>query len=286
MAQIATKIIQDETILDAEGYLSIHELDQLKEARLWYLRKRGGVPQFWKDLAKKTGLDPRLLMKRRLIATGGYDPKTMRIVKDNPYPELNEFQLADLQRNPTAAKGIRLFYKRDGKSAAVVIDASRIRDKDGNYQEDGYYEFGRNGGAKNPRTNGDNLNMASVEMLSKRGATGWGRYGFTSGEIKLIMSSGKIDRNAKFDEDTQTQMLAILYEKQLEQKNAIRGVAIDGKTFWRLNDLTKVEEKAVEEFFPALKEADLFGNWSTMSQDLIDIVFSPKKGKPYGGFPS
>ena len=37
------------------------------------------------------------------------------------------------------------------------------------------------------------------------------------------MSSGKIDINAKFDEDTQTQMLAILYEKQLEQKNAIRG---------------------------------------------------------------
>ena len=73
--------------------------------------------------------------------------------------------------------------------------------------------------------------------------------------------------------------LAVLYEKQLEQKNAIRGVEIDGKTFWRLNDLTKVVEKAVEEFFPALKEADLFGNWSTMSQDLIDIVFSPQTGR-------
>ena len=279
MAQIATKVIQDNSLLDAEGYLSLHELPQLNEARLWYLRKRGDIPQFWKDLAKKTGLDPRLLMKRRLIATGGYDPKTMRIVKDNPYPELNEFQLADLQRNPTAHKGIRLFYKRDGKSAAVVIDASRIRDKNGNYQEDGYYEFGRNGGTKRDRTGGENLNMASVEMLSKRGATNWGRYGFTSGEIKLIMSSGKIDRNAEFNEDTQTQMLAVLYEKQLEQKNAIRGVAIDGKTFWRLNDLTAREKEAVEEFFPALKEADLFGNWGTMSQDLIDIVFTPKKGK-------
>jgi len=279
MAQIATKVLSDPSLLDAEGYLSLHELPQLNEARLWYLRKRADIPQFWKDLAKKIGADPRLLMRQRLTATGGYDPKTMRIVKDNPYPELNEFQLADLQRNPTAHKGIRLFYKRDGKSAAVVIDASRIRDKDGNYREDGYYEFGRNGGAKNPRTGGDNLDMASVEMLAKRGATGWGRYGFTSGEIKLIMASGKIDRNAKFDEDTQTQMLAILYEKQLEQKNAIRGVAIDGKTFWRLNDLTAREKEAVEEFFPALKEADLFGNWATMSQDLIDIVFSPKKAR-------
>ena len=279
IAQIATKVIQDPSLLDAEGYLSLHELPQLNEARLWYLRKRGDIPQFWKDLAKKTGMDPRLLMRQRLIATKGYDPKTMRIVKDNPYPELNEFQLADLQRNPTAHKGIRLFYKRDGKSAAVVIDASRIREKDGSYREDGYYEFGRNGGAKNPRTNGNNLDMASVEMLSKRGATGWGRYGFTSGEIKLIMASGKIDRNAKFDEDTQTQMLAVLYEKQLEQKNAIRGAQIDGKTFWRLNDLTAREKEAVEEFFPALKEADLFGNWGTMSQDLIDIVFSPKKGR-------
>ena len=199
MAQIATKIIQDNTILDAEGYLSIHELDQLKEARLWYLRKRGGVPQFWKDLAKKTGLDPRALMKRRLIATGGYDPEKMRIVKDNPYPDLNEFQLADLQRNPTIHKGIRLFYKNDGKSAGVVIDASRQRDSEGNYQEDGYYEFGRNGGIKRDRTGGDNFNMASVEMLAKRGGTNWGRYGFTSGEIKLIMSSGKIDRNAEFN---------------------------------------------------------------------------------------
>ena len=279
MAQIATKIIQDETILDAEGYLSIHELDQLKEARLWYLRKRGGVPQFWKDLAKKTGLDPRALMKRRLIATGGYDPEKMRIVKDNPYPDLNEFQLADLQRNPTIHKGIRLFYKNDGKSAGVVIDASRQRDSEGNYQEDGYYEFGRNGGTKRDRTGGDNLNMASVEMLARRGGTNWGRYGFTSGEIKLIMSSGKIDRNAEFNEDTQTQMLAVLYEKQLEQKNAIRGVEIDGETFWRLNDLTKVEQQAVEEFFPALKEADLFGNWATMSQDLINIVFDPKNSR-------
>ena len=278
MAQIATKVIQDNSILDAEGYLSLHELPQLNEARLWYLRKRGDIPQFWKDLAKKTGMDPRLLMKQRLIATKGYDPKTMRIVKDNPYPELNEFQLADLQRNPTAHKGIRLFYKRDGKSAAVVIDASRIRDKDGNYQEDGHYEF-RRGGVKSPRKGGEAFDMRSILNLSKRGGTNWGRYGFTSGEIKLIMSSGKIDINAKFDEDTQTQMLAILYEKQLEQKNAIRGVAIDGKTFWRLNDLTKVEQKAVEEFFPALKEADLFGNWATMSQDLIDIVFSPKKGR-------
>jgi hypothetical protein len=279
MAQIATKVLSDPSLLDAEGYLSLHELPQLNEARLWYLRKRADIPQFWKDLAKKIGADPRILMRQRLTATGGYDPKTMRIVKDNPYPELNEFQLADLQRNPTAHKGIRLFYKRDGNSAAVVIDASRIRDKDGNYREDGYYEFGRNGGAKNPRTGGDNLDMASVEMLAKRGATGWGRYGFTSGEIKLIMASGKIDRNAKFDEDTQTQMLAVLYEKQLEQKNAIRGVAIDGKTFWRLNDLTAREKEAVEEFFPALKEADLFGNWATMSQDLIDIVFSPKKAR-------
>ena len=93
------------------------------------------------------------------------------------------------------------------------------------------------------------------------------------------MASGKIDRNAKFDEDTQTQMLAVLYEKQLEQKNAIRGVEIDGETFWRLNDLTKVEQQAVEEFFPALKEADLFGNWATMSQDLINIVFDPKKSR-------
>ena len=118
--------------------------------------------------------------------------------------------------------------------------------------------------------------MRSIQNLSRRGATNWGRYGFTSGEIKLIMSSGKIDVNARFDEDTQTQMLAVLYEKQLEQKNAIRGVEIDGETFWRLNDLTKVEQQAVEEFFPALKEADLFGNWATMSQDLIDIVFSPK----------
>ena len=99
------------------------------------------------------------------------------------------------------------------------------------------------------------------------------------------MSSGKIDRNAKFNEDTQTQMLAVLYEKQLEQKNAIRGVAIDGKTFWRLNDIIKVsgdgktsEQQAIEEFFPALKEADLFGNWATMSQDLIDIVFSIRTG--------
>ena len=124
MAQIATKVIQDNSILDAEGYLSLHELPQLNEARLWYLRKRGDIPQFWKDLAKKTGLDPRKLMERRLIATGGFDPKTMRIVKDNPYPELNEFQLADLNRNPTIHKGIRLFYKKDGKSAAVV-DASR-----------------------------------------------------------------------------------------------------------------------------------------------------------------
>ena len=121
--------------------------------------------------------------------------------------------------------------------------------------------------------------MASVEMLSRRGGTGWGRYGFTSGEIKLIMSSGKINRNAKFNEDTQTQMLAVLYEKQLEQKNAIRGVEIDGETFWRLNDLTKVEQQAVEEFFPALKEADLFGNWATMSQDLINIVFDPKNSR-------
>ena len=278
MAQIATKIIQDESILDAEGYLSIHELDQLKEARLWYLRKRGGVPQFWKDLAKKTGLDPRALMKRRLIATGGYDPEKMRITKDNPYPELNEFQLADLQRNPTIHKGIRLFYKNDGKSAGVVIDASRQRDSEGNYQEDGHYEF-RRGGTNNIRQGGEKFDMRSIQNLSKRGATNWGRYGFTSGEIKLIMSSGKIDVNAKFDENTQTQMLAVLYEKQLEQKNAIRGVEIDGETFWRLNDLTKVEQQAVEEFFPALKEADLFGNWATMSQDLINIVFDPKKSR-------
>ena len=128
--------------------------------------------------------------------------------------------------------------------------------------------------------------MASVETLARRGGTNWGRYGFTSGEIKLIMSSGKIDRNAKFNEDTQTQMLAVLYEKQLEQKNAIRGVEIDGETFWRLNDIIKVseegktsEQQAIEEFFPALKEADLFGNWATMSQDLINIVFDPKNSR-------
>ena len=77
----------------------------------------------------------------------------------------------------------------------------------------------------------------------------------------------------------QTQILTVLWEKRANQQNSIRGLAFDGEVFWGMNDLTIAEREAAKEFFPALKEVDLFSNFGLLSKDLNAVIFDPKKNK-------
>ena len=280
IVDMVEKVNSNNSVLDAEQLLSLHEKPMLAKARQ-YVAGDIPLPNEWNMLANMLGEDVEALMKRRLIATGGYDPKTKRLT--SRLYELDQFQREQLLRNPNATKSLNFIYGDNGNKAAVVYDAARSKyiDKNGNeqYVEDGYFQMGRRGLNRSDRNNGDKLTGLQIETLAKRGGSNFGRYNLSAGQIKEAFATGLIDKSANFDENMQTQILTVLWEKRANQQNSIRGLAFDGEVFWGMNDLTFAEREAAKEFFPALKDVDLFGNFGLLSKDLNAIIFDPKKNK-------
>ena len=247
------------------------------------------ITPFWKNIAKKLGVTPEKLLMDRLIATGGLDPKSGDIINSNEIYKLSKEDLDDLLRNPNAHSSVDVFYKVNEetgeKNSTIMLNAARLKKSDGSgFINDGYYTLRGQGTKKLPRVNSD---LTASDLLTIR-ADDIGRYGISTSEMKEAFSytgNGKKPileglLNKTFDEDSQSQVMALLWHIKLQKMNSIRGVEIDGDFSWRLSGLTDVEQAALEEFMPALKDAPYFSRPNTLQEDVMAAIVNEIKPTP------
>ena len=241
------------------------------------------ITPFWVNTAKRLGVAPEKLLSDRLIATGGIDPKTGDIVNSNEIYKLSKDDLYELHRNPNAHSSIDVFYKVNEetgeKNSTIMLNAARLRKSDGSgFIDDGYYTLRGQGVKKLKRIN----NTLTPTDLLRIGADDVGRYGISKAGMKEALTykgagtkpilEGLL--NKPFTEDSQSQVMALLWHIRLQKQNAIRGVEIDGNVFWRLSGITDVEQAALEEFMPALKDAPYSSRPHVIQEDVMSAIIN------------
>ena len=241
------------------------------------------ITPFWVNTAKKLGVAPEKLLMDRLIATGGIDPKTGDIINSNEIYKLSKDDLYELHRNPNAHSSIDVFYKVNEetgeKNSTIMLNAARLRKPDGSgFIDDGYYTLRGQGVKKLKRIN----NTLTPTDLIRLGADDVGRYGISKAELKEAFTyagngmkpvlEGLL--NKPFTEDSQSQVMALLWHIKLQKMNSIRGVEIDGDFSWRLSGITDVEQAALEEFMPALKNAPYFSKPHVIQEDVMSAIIN------------
>lgn len=239
------------------------------------------ITPFWKNIAKRLGVAPEKLLLDRLIATGGLDSKTGDIVNSNDIYKLSDEDLYELYRNPNAHSSIDVFYKVNEetgeKNSTIMLNAARLKKSDGSgFIDDGYYTLRGQGVKKLPRINSS---LTPTDLIRIK-ADNVGRYGISTDEMKEAFSyagngmkpvlEGLLTK--PFTEDSQSQVMALLWHIKLQKMNSIRGVEIDGDFSWRLSGITDVEQAALEEFMPALKDAPYFSRPHTLQEDVMAAI--------------
>jgi len=234
------------------GFNSIHE----KQALQTYAKnlddgKFGQIPDYFTDIVRTLGITPREYALSRLEATGGLD-KYGNIVK-NP---LEKYALTKEDRDnllsfPNATKNIAVL-NGDGNVTKEAEMLKIFHDAAGN-PEDGSYQAPPNRIIRG-RSNADEMTVGELYAIAKNGGDKFGRYNFSAQEFIDIVDRAGVDKNATFNEDTQSFMVLGLLRLQANKSNDIVGAITEGRNDWkRLTNLNIQEQEAVLQFFPNLR---------------------------------
>tara|TARA_B100000161_G_scaffold75114_1_gene51742 strand:- start:4637 stop:7465 length:2829 start_codon:yes stop_codon:yes gene_type:complete len=279
------KVKDDESILDGKEFIGVYEKAGLADGLDALLNNRR-LPQYWINVAKQTGDDPTALLIRRLIATGGYNEETRQLLLDKTHYKLTKEERELIDRNPSINKSIALFYSKKTKNQVgdlmdsvrpiIMVDGKPQKVGDGHYLQD-------NGQRVFTRNNANSMSMN--KLINGKGIYQIGRYGFSQQDLKDIKayaSSKKpplLDFDADFDENAQTQALAILWKLRVEAKNGTRGFEIDDAQTGahKMPNFSEQDIELLNEIFPKLKDADFFDHWASHSDDLNNMFLSDKE---------
>ena len=281
------KVNADKSILQSKEVIDIYEKPGL-EAGLDALLNNRRLPQYWIQLGEKLNISPTKLLMQRLAATGGYNEETKEFLLDKTYYKLSEEEREVIERNPSINTSIAIFYdkKTKGKVEDLMNGSRNLVNVNGKleYAGDGYY-VRDNGSRTHTYNNGEKL---TINKLIKLNANSIGRYGFSKQDLLDIkayaqskgLEDSLLDFNGVFDENAQTQALAILWKSRIEAKNGIRGFdASDAKTSGshKMSTLSEDDIVLLNEIFPKLKDADFFAHWGSHSDDLNNLFLSDKE---------
>ena len=241
------------TTLNQTEFVSLHEKRAL-ENYAKYIEDgfKGEFPRYFKDVAAGLKLSPRQYALARLQATGGLD-KGSNLIKD----PLEKYGLTESERDillsfPNTTKNLNVLngdgdVNREAEMLKIFHDAA-------GKPEDDVYLAPPNFLNYRSRVNGDKLTVGQLYDLAKKGADKFGRYAFSTQEFIEIVDSAGVDRNAVFDEDTQSFMVLGLMRLQANKSNSITGAVTEGRNDWRrLTNLNIQEKEAVLQFFPNLR---------------------------------
>ena len=239
--------------LNQTDFISLHEKRGL-ESLAKYIEGglKGEFPRYFEEVTRGLSLTPREYAMARLRATGGIDAGN-RLIK-NP---LDKYALTREDRDillsfPNSTKNLNVLnadgdVSREAEMLKIFHDAAGKPEDDVYLAPPNFLNYRK-------RVNGDQLTVGQLYDLAKKGADKFGRYAFSTQEFIEVVDSAGVDRNAVFDEDTQSFMVLGLMRLQANKSNSITGAVTEGRNDWRrLTNLNIQEKEAVLQFFPNLR---------------------------------
>jgi len=268
--------------LNQTEFVSLHEKRAL-ENYAKYIEDgfKGEFPRYFKDVAAGLKLSPRQYALARLQATGGLD-KGSNLIKD----PLEKYGLTESERDillsfPNTTKNLNVLngdgdVNREAEMLKIFHDAAGKPEDDVYLAPPNFLNYRK-------RVNGDQLTVGQLYDLAKKGADKFGRYGFSTQEFIEVVDSAGVDKNAVFDEDTQSFMVLGLMRLQANKSNSITGAVTEGRNDWRrLTNLNIQEKEAVLQFFPNLRGMpnNQFQNLQAdVAKAILDSVTTRDKNK-------
>ena len=270
------------TALTQTGFISLHEKRAL-EGAVKYIQGglKGEFPRYFEEVTRGLNLTPRQYALARLNATGGID-KNNRLIKD----PLDKYTLTKEDRDyllsfPNSTKNLNILNGDDDVSKEAEM-LKIFHDAAGKPKDDEYLappNFLNN----RRRVAGDQATVGQLYDLAKKGADKFGRYSFSTQEFIEIVDGAGVDKNAVFNEDTQSFMVLGLLRLQANKSNSITGAVTEGRNDWRrLTNLNIQEKEAVLQFFPNLRGMpnNQFQNLQAdVAKAILDSVTTRDKNK-------
>ena len=270
------------TALTQTGFISLHEKRAL-EGAVKYIQGglKGEFPRYFEEVTRGLNLTPRQYALARLRATGGID-KNNRLIKD----PLDKYTLTKEDRDyllsfPNSTKNLNILNGDDDVSKEAEM-LKIFHDAAGKPKDDEYLappNFLNN----RRRAAGDQATVGQLYDLAKKGADKFGRYSFSTQEFIEIVDGAGVDKNAVFNEDTQSFMVLGLLRLQANKSNSITGAVTEGRNDWRrLTNLNIQEKEAVLQFFPNLRGMpnNQFQNLQAdVAKAILDSVTTRDKNK-------
>ena len=241
------------TTINQTGFISLHEKRGLENlAKYIEGGMKGEFPRYFEEVTRGLNITPREYAIARLRATGGIDAGN-RLIK-NP---LDKYALTREDRDillsfPNSTKNLNVLNADDDVSREAEM--LKIFHDAAGKPEDDVYLAPPNFLNYRKRVNGDKLTVGELYTLAKKGADKFGRYAFSTQEFIEVVENAGVDKNAVFDEDTQSFMVLGLMRLQANKSNSITGAVTEGRNDWRrLTNLNIQEKETVLQFFPNLR---------------------------------
>jgi len=249
--------------------VSLHEKRALAQYKR-HLLYGEPFPEYFNRVTRRTKLSPRQYAYDRLSSTGGLTDEGL--IKVRPKLDTETGLLIDTQYGLSLKDKNYLEVKPNlTKTYTTILDDPTGEKARGVLN--GFIKKGNLPGTYQPAfgfqaKNGDTLTVGTILQFANRGASNFGLYGFSAEEVKDAVKAGEISLDAKFDENTQSQMVYALIRQRANRTNSARGAIIqakkggtqtvfegdEGEKRWdRLINLKPEEINAILDVFPALR---------------------------------
>jgi len=228
-------LINSTTPWDGEEPHLIDALNYLEKSRQG---REVNQPFYYRDIARKIGMNPERLIINRLEATGSIKPSKLKLPEEenlSPYHQR-------LLLKPSASKTYRITQENEDIVWMLDTIASPAAEANGGYDA---IRNARGDYVSIQEVTGKNLNevtYADIALLLQNGYTNLGRYDVTPQAFVDVITANRIGPDELFDEDGQNKFL--IARLRMKANNAGNYQTLDN-TYRRL---VNIPQKDQDEF--------------------------------------
>ena len=245
--KVVQSISKDRSLLNSTTPWDGEEPHLLEAANYLSKSRRGlevNQPFYYRDIARKIGMNPERLMINRLEAVGAIKPSNLQLPEEKNLSPRHQRLLL----KPSAAKTYRI--TKENKDIVWMLDtiASPAAESNGGY--DAIRNF-KGDYVSIQEATGKNLNEVTygdIAFLLRRGYTNLGRYDVTPQAFVDVVEANRIAPDELFDEDGQNKFL--LARLRMKAHNASNYQTLDN-TYRRL---VNIPQKDQDEFLEIVGE--------------------------------
>ena len=245
--KVVQSISKDRSLLNSTTPWDGEEPHLLEAANYLSKSRRGlevNQPFYYRDIARKIGMNPERLMINRLEAVGAIKPSNLQLPEEKNLSPRHQRLLL----KPSAAKTYRI--TKENKDIVWMLDtiASPAAESNGGY--DAIRNF-KGDYVSIQEATGKNLNEVTygdIAFLLRRGYTNLGRYDVTPQAFVDVVEANRIAPDELFDEDGQNKFL--LARLRMKAHNASNYQTLDN-TYRRL---VNIPQRDQDEFLEIVGE--------------------------------